>query len=162
MKCKNCGAEVKDKEMKFCPACGKEWAVTSESTPAAAGKSKKDGYDEKKDITTNKTMAALSYLLFFLPLVTEPAKTSKFARFHANQSLVLWIFYVGAIIITQIINAIFYASFSIEAYFVWAIFNLLWYAVYVVFAIFAILNGIAAYNGKWKKVPIIGKITIIK
>ena len=41
----------------------------------------------KEDIEKNKGIAALSYLLFFLPLIF--AQDSKFARFHMNQGLIL-------------------------------------------------------------------------
>jgi hypothetical protein len=41
-----------------------------------------------------KTIAALAYLIFFLPLLTN--KDSKFAMYHANQGLVLLIAGIGA------------------------------------------------------------------
>lgn len=42
-----------------------------------------------EDIEKGKTMAGLSYLLFFLPLVA--CHESKYAKFHANQALLLLI-----------------------------------------------------------------------
>jgi uncharacterized membrane protein len=44
---------------------------------------------ETQDIEQNRVIAALSYFLFFLPLVFRPR--SSYARFHANQALVLWL-----------------------------------------------------------------------
>lgn len=41
------------------------------------------------DIEQNKVMALLSYIIFFIPLLACP--NSSFAKFHANQSLVLTI-----------------------------------------------------------------------
>lgn len=43
----------------------------------------------EEDIQKNKTMAGLAYLLFFLPLVACPE--SEYGKFHANQSLLLWL-----------------------------------------------------------------------
>ncbi len=43
---------------------------------------------DKSDAEKNKQMAILAYFIFFLPMVTD-AKDSKFAMFHANQSLLL-------------------------------------------------------------------------
>ena len=44
---------------------------------------------QPQDIEQNRIIAALSYFLFALPMIFSPH--SAFARFHANQSLVLWI-----------------------------------------------------------------------
>lgn len=41
------------------------------------------------DIEQNKVMALLSYIIFFIPLLACP--NSPYAKFHANQSLVLTI-----------------------------------------------------------------------
>ena len=52
-----------------------------------------------EDIEKNKTMAGLAYLLFFLPLIVCPE--SQFAKFHANQALILVIVSIaGSIIIS--------------------------------------------------------------
>lgn len=117
-------------------------------------------YNEQEDISQNKLIAALSYLLFFLPLVTEPGKTSKFARFHANQGLVFLIFYVVFIIITRILDAILFSSWNL--FWIGTIFNVIFGIIYFVMAVFAAINAWKAFNGKWCKLPLIGKITIIK
>ena len=39
-----------------------------------------------KDIEDNKVIAALAYIIFFLPLIV--AKDSEFGKFHANQGLI--------------------------------------------------------------------------
>ena len=49
----------------------------------------------KEDVEKNKTMAILAWFIFFLPLLTD-AKDSKFAKFHANQSLLVTLLYVIA------------------------------------------------------------------
>lgn len=117
-------------------------------------------YNEQEDIGSNKLMAALAYLLFFLPLVTEPGKTSKFARFHANQGLIFLIFYAAFIIITRIIDAIFFRSWG--GFWLGILFNAIFGIIYFVMAVFAAINAWKAYNGKWCKLPLIGNISIIK
>ena len=57
-----------------------------------------------EDIEKNKTMAGLAYLLFFLPLIVCPE--SRFAKFHANQALILVIVSIAGSIILGIIPVI--------------------------------------------------------
>src|SRR5690554_2614886 len=47
----------------------------------------------QSDVEKYKSIAALAYLIFFLPLITD-AKDSKFAMFHANQVLLVLIMWV--------------------------------------------------------------------
>ena len=42
---------------------------------------------DPKDIEENKVWGILAYIIFFLPLITAPK--SKFAKYHANQGLLL-------------------------------------------------------------------------
>ncbi|NLA85657.1 MAG: hypothetical protein GX854_14365 [Clostridiales bacterium] len=93
----------------------------------------------------NKTMAALSYLLFFLPLITCPE--SQFAKFHANQSLILLI---TAVIGNTILGIIPFIGWVLMPFFGICIF-ILW--------IIGLLN---ALKGKAAQLPVIGKITILK
>ncbi len=90
-----------------------------------------------EDIEKNKTMAMLSYILFFIPLLTD-AKDSPFAKFHANQSLILLIAYV---VLTFI------------PFLGW----LLWMVVFV----FWIMGIVSASKGEMKELPLIGGIHIL-
>lgn len=104
----------------------------------------------KDDIEKNKSMAGLAYFIFFLPLLTCP--DSKFAKFHANQSLIL--------IIVGIIGNIFsrlpiYGFFTIIKMLVSGIVGL------VVF-IYWILGLIDAFGGRAKQFPVGADIVIIK
>ena len=49
----------------------------------------------------NKVMAILAYIIFFIPLLA--AKESKFAMYHANQGLVLFLLAVAVSIVGTII-----------------------------------------------------------
>ncbi len=94
----------------------------------------------------NKLLAAISYIgiLFLVPLLA--AKDDAFARFHANQGLVL--FLVG--IVLGIIGVIPFVGPIIAG---------IGGLVTFVFAILGIINAI---NGAMKPLPLIGGIEIIK
>ena len=98
-----------------------------------------------EDIEKNKTMAGLAYFLFFLPLITCPE--SQYAKFHANQSLILWIVGIAGNIILRmlpIIGWILMPLFSIGI---------------LIFGIIGLINGL---NGQAKELPIIGQYTLLK
>lgn len=166
--CTKCGAVLADNE-KFCDACGAPVATVEDKVNAAAEKASAK-FEEiantpdttaqytAEDINNNKVMAVLAY---FGPLVLVPifgAKDSKFARFHANQGLVLFILDVAYGIIVSILNTIFYAiSFGFGA-----IMSTILGLVWILIAILAIIGIVNASQGKAKELPIIGKIKILK
>jgi uncharacterized membrane protein len=96
------------------------------------------------DVEKNKTMAILAYFIFFLPLVTD-AKDSQFARFHANQSLVLLISWFALFIIglVPIIG--------------WILVPIAGIALFV----FWIMGLVNASKGEMKELPLIGGIHIL-
>ncbi len=98
-----------------------------------------------EDIEKNKTMAGLAYLLFFLPLIACP--DSGYAKFHANQSLILFIVgVIGNVVlgIIPIIGWILLPFFGVGV---------------LVLGIMGLING---FGGKAKRLPLIGKFTILK
>ena len=105
---------------------------------------------DPQDIKANSGLAAACYIsiLFFLPLVLRP--DSKFARFHANQGLVLLIVGValgaakGVTLGVPIVTDIFGALLGLIqfGYFLYGFVNTL--------------------NGKAKELPFIGGITLIR
>lgn len=120
---------------------------------------------EQDDISKNKGLSAISYLgiLFFIPLVACP--DSKFARFHANQGLILLLFGIGIGIANAILSAIIWAI-CWSALNLWTIctlltglFSLACYGIILALAIIGIVNAV---NGKAKDLPVIGKIRMIK
>ena len=112
---------------------------------------------DPKDIEQNKVMAILAYfgILVLVPLIGAPQ--SKFARFHANQGLLLLIasiaFYVVYYIFLHILIAI-----SWKLVFLATLFSLLG----LVFLVLAIIGIVNAANGKAKELPVIGKYRILK
>jgi uncharacterized membrane protein len=117
------------------------------------------------DIQAGKVAALLGYPLFFLPLVIAP--NSKFARFHANQGLIIFIF----AFINSILQNIFRFSFNLIRWgWNWndwrswwsfnpfsLVFNLIGVALLA-----AIIYGIVnAANSKAVEIPLIGKFRIL-
>ena len=94
----------------------------------------------------NKLMAAISYIgiLFLVPLFA--AKEDAFARFHANQGLVLCLANIALYIISIIP-------------FVGPVLSGIGSIVTIIFAILGIINAV---KGEMKPLPFIGGIQIIK
>jgi uncharacterized membrane protein len=99
---------------------------------------------ETEDIEKNKTMAGLAYIIFFLPLITCP--DSKFAKYHANSSLIL--------LLANIIGYVFvYVPF---------IGGVLSWVLRIIILIYWILGLVDALSARAKKYPVISDIVIIK
>lgn len=98
-----------------------------------------------EDIESNKVMAGLAYILFFLPLLACP--DSPYGRYHANQGLLLLLLGLGGSIILSIIPII-----------GWILLPFFGIAVFIV-AVIGLING---FSGKAKPLPIIGKYQLIK
>ncbi len=164
--CTKCGAALVDGE-KFCGACGTAVSSVEDKVNAAAEKASAkfeeitnttDTTSEytQQDIESNKAMAILSYLflLVFVPIFA--AKESKYARFHANQGLVLTIAVIAFWIVDVILSIIF-AFIGLG----WLI-SIIGWLVWVLFFVFEIIGLVNASQGKAKELPIIGKIRILK
>ncbi len=102
------------------------------------------------DVEKNKLMAIIGYIvpiLFFVPLITE-GKNSPFARFHANQQLVLLIVAIAVNIVGSVLPV---AG---------------WFLVLPVGTIFlivlAILGIVNASRGEMKPLPLIGGAELIR
>jgi len=75
---------------------------TSEQQPVSQPVVSKTNEVDPSDIEKNKAMAIIGYIfpiLFFIPLLNDETKNSPFARFHANQQLVLLI---SSIVVTTV------------------------------------------------------------
>ena len=97
---------------------------------------------------------------YFGPLVLIPifaAKQSKFARFHANQGLVLLLASIVYSIAYGILSSIILAI-SWRLYFITSILSL----VSIVFFVLCIIGIINAANGRAKELPVIGKFRLLK
>ncbi len=112
-----------------------------------------------EDVQNNKVFAILAYfgILVLVPILA--AKESKFARFHANQGLVLCICEVAWGIISYIISYLLAVSFSWALLGLWGVISWL---VYIGFLVFAIIGIVNAAQGSTKPLPIFGKFKILK
>ena len=98
------------------------------------------------DVEKNKVMAILAYIIFFIPLIA--ARESKFAMYHANQGLVLFLLGLAVGIVGTVIPVL-----------GWFLILPFGYLVVLVLAILGIVNSA---KGEMKPLPVIGKISIIK
>lgn len=98
----------------------------------------------KEDIEKNKLNAVLSYLgiLIIVPLLSDDAKKSPYAKFHLNQGLVLTIAWV------------------VSSFVVWI--PLIGWAVGIALLVVWLIGIISALQGEMKRVPILGNIELIK
>ena len=94
----------------------------------------------KEEIEKHKTMAILAWFIFFIPLLTD-AKDSKYAKFHANQSLLVTLLYLIAG----------FTSFLLIGFLIYPVALVLW-----------VIGILSAVNGEMKRLPLIGNIDIIK
>ena len=103
-----------------------------------------------KDITDNKVMAVLAYIgiLFLIPLLAAP--NSRFARFHANQGLVLFLAEVVLGAAGGVLGLIPFVGWIISS------------AIGIVCLAFMIIGIVNAANGKAKELPLIGSFKLIK
>ena len=102
-------------------------------------------------------MAILGYLSWLVIVPIFAAPKSKFARFHANQGLVLAITEIAWWIVQGILTSILY-SISWRLGFISSILSL----VNIAFLILTIIGIVNAVNGRAKELPIIGKFRILK
>jgi len=104
-----------------------------------------------------KLVAIITYLAFFVPLLTRHNKTSGFVKFHLKQSINLTI--SSIFVLTGYGLAIYLAAIYVPRFlpedpaWVYALLSTIWLLpIYVLFA--GIKN---ASEGAWKKLPLIGK-----
>lgn len=164
--CGKCGTQVNE-GVKFCPGCGAEIeAPTQDTQQQNEFGAKLQGLNntadsttsfEKSDIERNKVMAILAYISWLVLIPIFAAPKSKFARFHANQGLVLAITEIIWWIVQGILSAILYAI-SWRLGFISSILSL----VNILFLVMAIIGIVNAANGKAKELPVIGKIRVLK
>lgn len=153
--CPKCGVEVAE-DAKFCNACGA--SLQAEAAKTEDAKSAVDSVKELNntkdttsefdpaDIEKNKVLCLFSYLgiLFLIPLLA--CQDSKFARYHVNQGIILFLanLILGAVAVIPILGWIVGGVGSIIAF---------------VLMIIGIVNAV---QGRAKELPIIGKYRLLK
>lgn len=140
---------------------GPQFQQAAPKETAAAYYAKQPYTPPADDAQANKGVAICGYigLLWIVPLLTT-AKHSPFAKFHANQGLMVFLTSIAAGIVVKIINAILLAI-SMK----WKMFVITGFLSLAasVFALVLMIVGIVfAAQGKMKEIPIIGQFHIIK
>ena len=150
--CKQCGTQVEDGVMN-CTNCGAPIEAPVQQNQPVDLSEKFNEFNntadttseyDAQDIEKNKVMAVLAYIIFLIPLLA--AKDSKFARFHTNQGLVL---FIGGILSSVI------AAIPIIGWIIAPIAG-------IIITILAVIGIVNALGGKAKELPIIGKFKILK
>lgn len=144
--CTFCGARVDDDENNK----GKNYDFTN---VMYGGKNFSEEFDAR-DIVENKVFCILSYLgiLFVIGLIAQP--NSKVVKFHANQGLVLFIAETVFGIASGMMGVIPFIGAGMGA--------IIGTATSVAVLAAFIYQAINISDGKVKKLPVIGDITLIK
>ena len=170
--CGKCGTKV-DEGVKFCPSCGNPMEAPAPEQQAQSAGDQNDfsakiaalnntadttADFDKADIEQNKVMSILAYLSWLVLIPIFAAPKSKFARFHANQGLVLAITEVAWWIVTGVVSTILYnISWTLGS-----LFGTLLGLVNLVFLVMLVLGIVNAAGGRAKELPVIGKFKILK
>ena len=147
--CTKCGTELQE-GAKFCTKCGQEVtdAPKQKKTLEEVLDTPETPMDEK-DIADNKVMAVLSYfgLLVLIPILA--AKNSPYARYHANQGLILLIASFVAQIVSNILLMIPLVGVLLSG------------ILGLVSLAYLIIGVVNACTGKAKELPYIGKFKLL-
>lgn len=109
------------------------------------------------DVQNNKVMAVLSYIGILVLIPIFAAKESPFARFHANQGLILFLCEIIFAAANMILSVIF--AFLGPLALLWTLVAAL---VNIAFLVLLILGIVNAAQGMAKELPLIGKFRILK
>ncbi len=176
--CPRCGATIME-GAKFCNACGERFDVQQpdfsqdfRQNRYTRGPSEQENavynmfnntpdtsyeYDPM-DINQNKTLSIFAYLgiLFLVPLFAAP--NSRFARFHINQGLIVFIAHMALTFGLGILQTIFTFIFFPLSF----LFVILTVPVQIAAIIYIILGIINVTSGRAKELPFIGHFRIIR
>ncbi len=153
--CNKCGTQFEE-GTKFCPGCGEATGAKDSKVEDVVANIKAlnntadtTAQYEAYDIEKNKIMAALSYvfILFLVPILACPQ--SKFAKFHANQGIVLFCVDLAIALVGAICSFI-----PVVNWIVGTVLGLAGLALMVL----GIYNAV---TGKAKELPFVGGIRIL-
>ena len=141
---------VKDKAQDVFKEASAVFATAKEKAQATVDDIKKeiDDYSDEMDsddVTKNRLMAVLAYIgpLVLIPLIV--ARDSKFAKFHANQGLILFLLAIACALLRDV-------------KLIGWIFSVCGMAIFIL----AVVGIIYACQGKAKELPVVGNWKLIK
>lgn len=158
--CNKCGNQLPD-GANNCPNCGATAGNTQQNTQNAQNfvnnmmnTNDTTSQFDPQDINDNKGMSVLAYIgfLFLIPLLACP--NSRFARYHTNQGLVLFLMELAIGVVIGIFGIIPVIGIIIG--------GLLGSVGGILALVLSILGIVNVVQGQAKELPIIGKITLLK
>lgn len=120
---------------------------------------------EEQDINNNKVLSLFSYLGILVLIPILAAKDSKFAKFHANQGLVIIIAGIALEVINIIINVIFNFTIykiAIVGTILSILVSLIFWILSILLLVLVVYGIVSACQGKAVRFPFVDKLTIIK
>lgn len=176
--CANCGTPVEPPVNQAQPAQGQAYqAQPAQGQPYQSQPNQGQTYQAQPaqgqpmmddDVKKNRSLAWLAYfgILLLIPLFAR--KRSEFCKYHVKQGAVIFCANVVYFIITRIILAIVGAIFRGHLYYyvyvpspVYSAFNLIFTLGSIFFLVISIIGIVNAATGKYKEVPVFGKIKIL-
>ena len=157
--CSKCGKQIPDGQT-LCDQCAAE--QNSGNSSPQAGREETDRFDAG-DIQNNKAMAVLSYIGIFVLIPVFAAKNSPYARYHANQGLllllagVIWGMFYSIVAVCLTILSLFIPFLWMISFAVISILGIL-SLVFLALAIYGIVN---AATGKAKPLPVLGRFSLL-
>lgn len=157
--CSKCGKQIPDGQT-LCDQCAAE--QNSGNSSPQAGREETDRFDAV-DIQNNKAMAVLSYIGIFVLIPVFAAKNSPYARYHANQGLllllagVIWGMFYSIVAVCLTILSLFIPFLWMISFAVISILGIL-SLVFLALAIYGIVN---AATGKAKPLPVLGRFSLL-
>lgn len=97
------------------------------------------------DIEQNKSVAALGYILFLIPMIG--ARNSQYAQFHANQGLLVQVLMLVIWLVVLLIPIV--------------LVNLIAQLLNIICVVWIVLGILHAIRGEAKPLPLIGGLHII-
>ena len=141
--CSKCGAQIND-DSAYCPNCG---AATGTHTGQQTSGS---------DAQNNKAMGILAYFGILVLIPIFAAKDSPFAKYHANQGLVLFIIEAALSIVNYVLRSLF------QGWIINLVFSILFSVASALLGVLAIIGIVHAAKSECKPLPVIGSISILK
>ena len=106
----------------------------------------------EEELEQGRTMAALAYVFFLIPLLA--AREQRYAMFHTEQAIVIWIGWIVLRIGYAILRSVFYYGMGIGFCGLGFVDWIIWLAL----IIFWIMGLVSALQKKTEPLPIIGDI----
>ena len=112
------------------------------------------------DISANRGMGIISYISWVVLVPIFTAKNSPYARFHANQGLILAILETGIGIVSSILSN-WLGKLPLIGW-VFKVVGVLVGLLIIPVCVYAVIAFVGAIRGKAMEIPFINSITLIK